>query len=49
MGYRGSKSYNILYVKEQRVDDSSSINETKKYIFIIVRGTLVTGKSGFLG
>ena len=43
MGYRGSKSYNKLYVKEQRVDGSSVID---KNIFIIVRCTLVAGKAG---
>ena len=44
MGNRGSKSYNMLYVKEQRVDGSSVID---KNIFIIVRCTLVAGKPGF--
>ncbi len=44
MGDRGSKSYKIMYVKEQRVDGSSVIN---KNIFIIVRCTLVAGKAGF--
>ena len=43
MGNRGSKSYNKLYVKEQRVDGSSIIAN----IYIIVRCTLVAGKSGF--
>ena len=41
MGDRGSKSYNKLYVKEQRVDGSSVFRRSRT-----VRCTLVAGKAG---
>ena len=43
MGDRGSNSDFIKSVKEQRVDGSSILD----YLFIIVRCTLVAGKTGF--